>query len=109
MRPVAALAKTLANILIYVLPVVVLLTGLLMISNIRYPHIINRYLKGRKSIARVITVVILFLLIVVAHRYILGIGCLLYALWGPMSWAYARSRRTLAPASSSGSRDALPK
>src|SRR5205814_1497528 len=59
------LAKTLANILIYVLPVVVLLTGLLMISNIRYPHIINRYLKGRKSIARVITVVILFLLIVV--------------------------------------------
>jgi CDP-diacylglycerol--serine O-phosphatidyltransferase len=103
------LAKTLANVLIYVLPVVVLLTGLLMISNIRYPHIINRYLKGRKSIARVITVVILFLLIVVAHRYILGIGCLLYALWGPMSWAYARSRRTLAPSSSSGGRDALPK
>jgi len=38
-------------------------------------------------------VVILVLLLVVAHRYILGIGCLLYALWGPISWAYARSRR----------------
>ncbi len=86
-------ARTLSTILIYVLPVIVVATGLLMVSNIRYPHLINRYMKGRKSLARVVTVVILLLLIVVAHRYILGIGCLLYALWGPFAWAWTRARR----------------
>jgi CDP-diacylglycerol--serine O-phosphatidyltransferase len=88
------LATTLSSILIYVLPVVVLATGLLMVSNIRYPHIINRYLKGKKSMARLIYVVVLVLLIVVAHRYILGIGCLIYALWGPISYGYLRTRRS---------------
>jgi outer membrane protein assembly factor BamB len=87
------IAEALSTILIYVLPVVVLASGLLMVSNIRYPHLINRYMKGRKSLARVITVVVLVLLLVVAHRYILGIGCLLYALWGPISWGWVRSRR----------------
>jgi hypothetical protein len=55
-------------------------------------------MKGRKSLARVITVVILLLLLVVAHRYILGVGCLLYALWGPISWGWLRSRRRVARA-----------
>jgi CDP-diacylglycerol--serine O-phosphatidyltransferase len=86
-----------ANVLIYVLPIVVLATGLLMVSNIRYPHVVNRYLKGRKSIARVITVVVLILLIVVAHRHILGVACLAYALWGPVSFGLARARRQQTP------------
>jgi hypothetical protein len=46
--------------------------------------------------ARLIYVVVLVLLIVVAHRYIVGMGCLFYALWGPISFGYARSRRRAA-------------
>jgi CDP-diacylglycerol--serine O-phosphatidyltransferase len=86
-------AIAIANVLIYVLPLVVVATGLLMVSNVRYPHLVNRYLRGRKSLGRLISVVVLVLLIIVAHRYMLGIGCLLYALWGPISWGYARVRR----------------
>jgi CDP-diacylglycerol--serine O-phosphatidyltransferase len=93
-----SVAQALSTVLVYVLPIVVLASGLLMVSNIRYPHLINRYMKGRKSLARVITVVILLLLLVVAHRYILGVGCLLYALWGPISWGWLRSRRRVARA-----------
>jgi len=92
----ANVASALANVLIYVLPLVVVATGLLMVSNIRYPHLVNRYLKGRKSLARLISVVVLVLLVIVAHRYILGVGCLFYALWGPISWGYARARRNRA-------------
>jgi CDP-diacylglycerol--serine O-phosphatidyltransferase len=90
-----------AHILLYALPVVVLLTGILMVSNIRYPHVVNRYLRGRKSIARVITVVAVVMLIFVAHRYLLGLGCLGYALSGLFSWAWlrARPRPAQAPAS----------
>ena len=36
---------------VWMLPVTVLLTGLLMISNIRYPHLVNRYMRGKKSIS----------------------------------------------------------
>lgn len=86
------LATSLSDAMVYALPVIVLLTGLLMVSNIRYPHIVNRYLRGRKSIARVVAMVVLLLLIIVAHRYILGIGCLAYALWGLTSWGWHRIR-----------------
>ena len=37
---------------------IVLITGLLMVSQIRYPHLVNRYLRGRRSIARLILVLI---------------------------------------------------
>jgi CDP-diacylglycerol--serine O-phosphatidyltransferase len=83
---------SLANLCLYVLPVIVLGTGLLMISNIRYPHVVNKYLRGRRPIMRLTAGVILVLLVIVAHRYVLGIGCLMYALVGFASWSYMRLR-----------------
>jgi CDP-diacylglycerol---serine O-phosphatidyltransferase len=85
-------ADTLANLCAYLLPVVVLVCGLLMVSEIRYQHIVNKYLRGRRPIARLIGGVVVLLLIVVAHRYVLGVGCLFYALYGPLSFAWYRSR-----------------
>ncbi|HSI32909.1 MAG: CDP-diacylglycerol--serine O-phosphatidyltransferase [Phycisphaerae bacterium] len=84
----------LAKALVIALPFVVLLTGILMVSNIRYPHVVNRYLKGRKSIATVVVMVVFVLLVVVAHRYVLAIGCLTYGLWGVgwFLWTRARGR-----------------
>jgi len=67
---------------VWILPLIVLATGLLMVSAIRYPHLVNRYLRGRRSIARLLVVLIGLLLLVVAHRYALGIGTLAYAAWG---------------------------
>jgi CDP-diacylglycerol--serine O-phosphatidyltransferase len=89
----------LANVSVILLPVVVLGTGLLMVSNIRYPHLVNRYLRGRRSIARLVMVLVLALLLVVAHRYVIGIGTLAYAAVGPVSVAWRRWRpRPAAPA-----------
>src|SRR3954462_6929596 len=45
-------APRLGQACVYMLPVLVLITGLLMVANIRYPHVVNRYLRGRRSIAR---------------------------------------------------------
>jgi CDP-diacylglycerol--serine O-phosphatidyltransferase len=81
-----------SSICIWLLPFVVLATGLLMVSHIRYPHVVNRYLRGRRSLARLLLVVAIGLLLVVAHRYTLGIGLLAYALWGPTTVAYLRWR-----------------
>jgi phosphatidylserine synthase len=86
---VAALAEG----CVWILPLVVLATGLLMVSAIRYPHLVNRYLRGRRSIARLLLVLIGLLLLVVAHRYTLSIGSLAYAAWGPVGWIGYRLRQ----------------
>lgn len=87
-----ALAEV-ATALVWILPPIVLACGLLMVSAIRYPHLVNRYLRGRRSIQRLVFVLFVLLMLVVLHRYTIGIGTLLYASWGPLSWAMARIRR----------------
>jgi CDP-diacylglycerol--serine O-phosphatidyltransferase len=82
-----------ATALVWMLPMVVLLSGLLMVSTIRYPHLVNRYLRGRRSIERLIAALVLLLLLVIVHRYTIGIGTLLYAFSGPLGWAMVRLRR----------------
>jgi CDP-diacylglycerol--serine O-phosphatidyltransferase len=59
-------ARAASGVVVYLLPALVLATGLLMVSGIRYPHIVNRYLRGRRSIARLLAGVAVLLLVVVA-------------------------------------------
>ena len=82
-----------SSIFVCLMPALVLLAGLLMVSTIRYPHLVNRYLRGRRSIERLLGSLVLVLLIIVVHRYTLGIGTLAYTFWGPLGWAGARIRR----------------
>jgi CDP-diacylglycerol---serine O-phosphatidyltransferase len=86
-------ARALSNICLYILPIIVLVTGLLMVSTIRYSHVVNRYLRGRRSIERLIVGLIILLGFIFEHRYVLGIACLAYALYGPAMYVYLRSRR----------------
>ena len=85
-------ARPLAAVMTCLLPVIVLGAGLLMVSAIRYPHMVNRYLRGRRSIARLLGGVAVLLMVVVAHRYAFGVGSLVYALYGPVLLAMARLR-----------------
>ncbi len=78
-----------------VLPLLVLINGLLMVSAVRYPHLVNRYLRGRRSLGNLLAVLILLLMLIVAHRYILAIGSVGYALSGAATWAYVRLRRRI--------------
>jgi len=79
------------------LPPLVLMVGLLMVSNIRYPHLVNRYLRGKQSFARLVIGVIVLLLLITAHQFTLAFCTITYALWGPAMWAYLRWRKTLPP------------
>src|SRR5678815_4958153 len=82
--------RDLARACLWMLPAIVLITGLLMVSAIRYPHLVNKYLRGKRSMARLLVTLSFLLLIVVAHRYVLALGTLAYALSGPISVAYLR-------------------
>jgi CDP-diacylglycerol--serine O-phosphatidyltransferase len=83
----ARLLMHLTTICTLLLPALVLGTGLLMISHIRYPHLVNRYLRGRRSIGRLILVLVCLLMLAVAHEYVIAVGMLTYALWGALSAA----------------------
>ena len=80
------------TVCLFFLPLLVLGCGLLMVSQIRYPHLVNRYLRGRRSIGRLIAVLVLVLLIIVAHQYVIALAMLGYVLMGAMS-AVGRARR----------------
>ncbi len=77
---------------VWILPLIVLSTGLLMVADIRYPHVVNRYLRGRRTIGRLLAVVALLLLLVVWHQYTLGIGMLAYAFYGVGLFIHSRIR-----------------
>ncbi len=79
---------------LWLLPPVVLGAGLLMVSAVRYPHMVNRYLRGKRSIARLVAVLVIALLFVVAHQVTLAIGALGYAAYGPALWLLARWRKS---------------
>lgn len=81
------------RVLLYVLPLVVLGTGLLMVSSIRYPHVVNRYMRGKKSIAKLVGVLALLLVLVVQHAVTMGVGTLAYVLWGLLGYVSARVRQ----------------
>jgi phosphatidylserine synthase len=85
----------LAGATVWMIPPVVLCVGLLMVSTVRYPHMVNRYLRGRRSVGRLVALIAALLLLVVAHRYVLGVALLGYALLTPITYLIGR-RRTLA-------------
>ncbi|HEX4124328.1 MAG TPA: CDP-alcohol phosphatidyltransferase family protein [Tepidisphaeraceae bacterium] len=89
----AVVAGHAADVCIWLLPPLVFVTGLLMVSAIRYPHLVNRYLRGRRSIKSLLVMLLFLLLMVVAHRIALGIATVTYALMGPIAWGWSRIRR----------------
>jgi len=52
------------NVIIYVLPFLALGVAVLMVSRIRYPHILNQYLKGKKPFAYLIRVLLLLAFVI---------------------------------------------
>jgi len=86
-----AFCQAAATTCVAALPLLVLATGLLMVSNLRYPHLVNRYLRGRRSIGRLIAVVAGLLLLIVNHQAVLAVVTVGYALWGPLAYTLRRS------------------
>ena len=88
-----------AAVLTALLPALLAGIGLLMVSNFRYPHLINRFLRGKKSLRRLVAAVAVVALLVVQHRYVLGVAGLFIAFSGPASYLVGRTfRRPATPA-----------
>ncbi len=70
-----------------------LLTAVAMVSQFRYVHIMNRYVKGQAPFNTIAKAVIIVLLLFVSMRETLAAGFVIYALSAPMIWVYHRLMR----------------
>lgn len=95
----AAAETTLFSVLrwtiLYILPFVTLGSGTLMVSRIRYPHLVNQYLRGRKPVTY-----LAWTGIIVGIIYLFGLQLALvisfggFAVWGLVRWLWLHTTRS---------------
>jgi CDP-diacylglycerol--serine O-phosphatidyltransferase len=76
------------NLIIYSLPFLALWVAVLMVSRIRYPHILNQYLKGKKSFAHLSRVLLFLGLIIWSRQPALVLIFCGFAASGFVKWFY---------------------
>jgi len=79
------------NAIIYTLPFVVLGLTVLMVSRIRYPHILNQYIKGKKPFAHLIRVLLFLGLIIWSRQAALVLIFCAFAAGGFVKWFHRKA------------------
>ncbi len=83
----------LTGALLWVLPVVAALLGLLMVSNFRYTHLLNRFVRRRRPISHLVMWFAAILMVYWLREKILPVGFGAYVLSGPVLSMWRRLRR----------------
>jgi CDP-diacylglycerol--serine O-phosphatidyltransferase len=78
------------NVIVCALPFLALGTAVLMVSRIRYPHILNQYLKGKKPFAHLIRALLFLGLIIWSRQVALVLIFCGFAISGFAKWSYCR-------------------
>jgi CDP-diacylglycerol--serine O-phosphatidyltransferase len=72
------------------LPAVLFVIGLLMVSRVRYSHVVNKVFGGYGRFTTLIEVVLALALVVILHEQVFAVGFVGYALAGPLAWTRRR-------------------
>lgn len=78
------------NAIVYALPLLVLGVAVLMVSRIRYPHILNQYIKGKKPFAHFIRALLFLGLIIWSRQVALVLIFCGFAASGFLKWFYCK-------------------
>lgn len=85
------------------LPPFAMILGLLMVSRMRYMHIFNTILRGRRPFRQIVVILILLLVgLVVQFQLTIALATAAYALTGPIAAAARRLREKGTPVTDSG-------
>ena len=87
-----------SNAIIFLLPFLTLAVAVLMVSRIRYPHIINQYIKGKKPFAHLIRVLLFMGLIIWSRQTALVLIFCGFAMSGFVKWFYYKFVHKTEPA-----------
>jgi len=70
--------------MLWVLPLVAAVLGLLMVSEIRYSHVLNKVFRRRRPISHLVLILLLVLLAIVLREVVFALAFCSYALTGPI-------------------------
>ena len=87
------------NWIVYALPWVLPVLGLLMVSRVEYAHLMSRWLRGRKPFVHLIVVLLILFLVLTMHEIAFFVCFTAYAVGGPVHVMVERmmGRRILGP------------
>ena len=85
------------NMVVYVLPFLAFGLAVLMVSRIRYPHILNQYLKGKKPFAHLIRALLLLGLVIWSRQAALVLIFCGFAASSLVKWLYFKVIRKREP------------
>jgi len=87
------------NTISYSMPFLLLATATLMVSRVRYQHLLNQYLRGKKPFAYLIRALLLLGLIIWSRQAALALIFCIFAVSGLAKWLYYRviRRRSYPP------------
>jgi len=80
------LAPSLSNIIQNSLPGLGLATGILMVSRVKYAHVVNRVLKGKRPFITLVEIALVIALFSVFREFAFFIAFFGYAVTGPLFW-----------------------
>jgi CDP-diacylglycerol--serine O-phosphatidyltransferase len=86
------------TVIVWGLPVVAFLAGLLMVSRVRYPHVLNQYLRGKKAFSTFIWVLFGGLLMIWNIQLAMVVSFCGFAAWGALRWWWLKGTGRLKPA-----------
>jgi CDP-diacylglycerol--serine O-phosphatidyltransferase len=92
--------ETVSRAILKGLPVIALVLAVLMVSRIRYAHVVNRLLRGFRPFVTLVELVLVFVLVALLHEFTLFLAFFTYALVGPVGWIRRRILRKPAPVAS---------
>ncbi len=81
-------ASAYGDLLLWVMPAITLAVGLLMVSRIRYAHLGNKYLRGRRPLGVLFWFMLLLAAFLVYPQLVIAVVTVAYAMSGPVAAAY---------------------
>lgn len=91
-----------ACIMLWAMPIMAVILGLLMVSNVRYSHLLNQFVRGKRPVSHLVMILLTIASAFVLREIILPVGFGAYALSGPVLavWRRLTSRRRKTPGQS---------
>jgi CDP-diacylglycerol---serine O-phosphatidyltransferase len=80
---------------VWALPIITLMAGILMVTRIPYPHVVNRVLRGKKQFSTFLFVVFTVFLIIWNIQLAMALGFCFFVVYGLIQWLVTRLIRSI--------------
>jgi CDP-diacylglycerol--serine O-phosphatidyltransferase len=80
---------------VWALPITTFMAGILMVTRIPYPHVVNRVLRGKKQFSTFLLVVFTILLIIWNIQLAMALGFCVFVVYGLIHWLVTRLIRSI--------------